>query len=216
MFQTTTLLTETRDITFDEFLDWYPDGHGRYELYEGAIVEMQPTGTHEQVGGFTAAKLSVEIDRYSMNCLIPRQAFVKPINSYKSGYIPDVIVLDQAALAFEPMWKKRSTITKGETVRLAIEIVSTNWQDDYLTKLRDYEALNIPEYWIIDYLGLGGRRYIGFPKQPTLSIYSLADGEYEVEQFRDSDRLISIAFPHLTLTAAQIFNSANLASNLEG
>ncbi len=70
MFQTATLLTETRDITFDEFLDWYPDGHGRYELYEGVIAEMQPTGTHEQVGGFTAAKLSVEIDRHSMDRLI--------------------------------------------------------------------------------------------------------------------------------------------------
>jgi Uma2 family endonuclease len=79
-----------------------------------------------------------------------------------------------------------------------------------LTKLRDYEALNIPEYWIIDYLGLGGRRYIGFPKQPTLSIYQLLDGEYEVRQFRGSDRLISIAFPQLILTAAQIFNSGNL------
>jgi Uma2 family endonuclease len=29
-----------REVTFDEFLDWYPDGYGRYELYDGAIVEM--------------------------------------------------------------------------------------------------------------------------------------------------------------------------------
>ncbi|BBC26444.1 Uma2 family endonuclease [Pseudanabaena sp. ABRG5-3] len=197
-------------ITFEEFLDWYPDGYGRYELYDGAIVEMQPTGTHEQVSGFTASKLSIEIDRLSMDCFIPRQAFIKPSDSNKSGYIPDVIVLNQTGLELEPMWKKRSTITKGETVRLIIEVVSTNWQDDYLTKLRDYEALQIPEYWIIDYLGLGGRRYIGFPKQPTLSIYRLIDGEYEVQQFRGSDRLISIAFPQLNLTTEQIFNSANL------
>ena len=27
-----------REVTFDEFLDWYPDGYGRYELYDGAIV----------------------------------------------------------------------------------------------------------------------------------------------------------------------------------
>jgi Uma2 family endonuclease len=199
-----------REVTFDEFLDWYPDGYGRYELYDGAIVEMQPTGTHEQVGGFTASKLSVEIDLHSMNCFIPRQAFVKPIDSYKSGYIPDVIVLNQSSIESEPIWKKRSTVTNGKSIRLIIEVVSTNWQDDYLTKLRDYEALNIPEYWIIDYLGLGGRRYIGFPKQPTLSIYQLLDGEYEVRQFRGSDHLISIAFPQLILTAAQIFNSGNL------
>ncbi|WP_271254644.1 Uma2 family endonuclease [Pseudanabaena sp. Chao 1811] len=202
--------TASKIITFEEFLDWYPDGYGRYELYDGAIVEMQPTGTHEQVSGFTASKLAIEIDRLSMDCFIPRQAFIKLSDSNKSGYIPDVIVLNQTGLELEPMWKKRSTITKGETVRLIIEVVSTNWQDDYLTKLRDYEALQIPEYWIIDYLGLGGRRYIGFPKQPTLTIYRLVDGEYEVQQFRGSDRLISIAFPQLNLTTEQIFNSANL------
>jgi Uma2 family endonuclease len=86
------------------------------------------------------------------------------------------------------MWKKRSTITKGETVRLIIEVVSTNWQDDYLTKLRDYEALSISEYWIIDYLGLGCRRYIGFAKQPTLSIYRLIDGEYKLQRSPDFAR----------------------------
>jgi Uma2 family endonuclease len=43
-----------------------------------------------------------------------------------------------------------------------------------------------------------------------LSIYRLVDGEYEVQQFRGSDRLISIAFPQLNLTTEQIFNSANL------
>ncbi len=52
------------------------------------------------------------------------------------------------------MWKKRSTITKGETIRLIIEVVSTNWQDDYGHKLADYERLGIFEYWILDYLGL--------------------------------------------------------------
>ncbi|MDX2242503.1 MAG: Uma2 family endonuclease [Leptolyngbyaceae cyanobacterium bins.302] len=52
------------------------------------------------------------------------------------------------------------------------------------------------------YLGLGGRRYIGNPKQPTLSVYQLSeDGEYEVQQFRGSDRVFSPTFPNLQLTA---------------
>ena len=25
-------------LTFEEFLEWYPDGRGRYELHEGVIV----------------------------------------------------------------------------------------------------------------------------------------------------------------------------------
>lgn len=192
-------------MTLDNFLDWYPDGYGRYELWNGVVIELQPTGTHEQVGGFLGMKLGVEIDLLAFPYIIPRQAIVKPIETDKSGYNPDVIVLDQLALDEEPLWKKRSTITQGTSVRVVIEVVSTNWRDDYGHKFIDYEALQIPEYWIVDYLGLGGRRYIGSPKQPTISVYQLIDGEYQVQQFRDGDRIISIAFPDLTLTAEQIF-----------
>ncbi|KAM3094021.1 Uma2 family endonuclease [Phormidesmis sp. 146-35] len=194
-------------MTLEEFLDWYPDGYGRYELWNGVVIEMQPTGPHEQVGGFWGVKLGVEIDRLALSCLIPRQAIVKPVDNEQAGYNPDVIVLDQTALQDEPLWKKRSTITQGKSVRVVIEVVSTNWRDDYGHKFIDYEALQIPEYWIVDYLGLGGRRYISNPKQPTFSVYQLMDGEYQVQQFRGSDRIISPAFPELNLTAEQVFSA---------
>jgi len=95
----------------------------------------------------------------------------------------------------------------GSSVCLAVEVVSTNWQADYLTKLRDYEEMGILEYWIVDYLGLGGRRYIGNPKQPTLSVYQLVDGEYDLAQFRGDDKIESAAFPELNLTAQQVFEA---------
>ncbi|MDX2216525.1 MAG: Uma2 family endonuclease [Oculatellaceae cyanobacterium bins.114] len=192
-------------MTLDEFLDWYPDGYGRYELWNGVVIEMQPTGTHEQVAGFLAGELFSEIRRLQLPYIIPRQAIVKLTDTDKSGYNPDVIVLDQPTLSEEPLWKQRSTVTQGKSVRVVIEVVSTNWRDDYGHKFIDYEALQIPEYWIVDYLGLGGRRYIGLPKQPTLSIYQLIDGEYQVQQFRGSNRLVSSAFPELNVTAAQVF-----------
>ncbi|MFE1746101.1 Uma2 family endonuclease [Coleofasciculus sp. H7-2] len=191
-------------MTLEEFLDWYPDGYGRFELHNGVAVEMQPTGSHSQVAGELAIDLAIKIHRLQLPYFIPRQCIVT-IDSDNSGYIPDVIVLHENALDSEPMWKKRSTITKGETIRLIIEVVSTNWQDDYLTKLAEYEKLGIPEYWIVDYLGLGGRRYIGKPKQPTISVYQLVDGEYIFNQFRENDRIESPKFPELNLTAAQIF-----------
>jgi Uma2 family endonuclease len=149
--------------------------------------------------------LFAETKRLQLPYVIPRQAIVKPVDTDKSGYNPDVIVLDQPALSEESLWKKRSTITQGTSVRVVIEIVSTNWRDDYGHKFIDYEALQIPEYWIVDYLGLGGRRYIGSPKQPTLSVYQLVDGEYQVQQFRGSDRIVSAAFPELQITAEQVF-----------
>ena len=194
-------------MTLEDFLDWYPDGYGRYELWNGVVVVMQPTGTHEQVGGFLGVKLGVEIERLGLPYIIPRQAIVKPVDNDKSGYNPDVIVLDRLALEEEPLWKKRSTITQGKSVRVAIEVVSTNWRDDYGHKFIDYEALQIPEYWIVDYQGLGGKRYIGTPKQPTFSVYQLIEGEYQLQQFRGSDRIVSVAFPELNLTAEQVFSA---------
>lgn len=193
-------------MTLDDFLDWYPDGYGRFELRDGVAVQMQPTGTHERVAGEVAAVATIEIRRLQLPYFIPRQCIVKPIDTNeKSGYNPDVIVLDEKGLLCEPLWKKRSTIIRGETARLIVEVVSTNWQDDYLTKLAEYEKLGVPEYWIVDYLGLGGRRYIGTPKQPTLSVYQLIEGEYQLSQFRGDNRIESAAFPELNLTAQQIF-----------
>ena len=192
-------------ITLEEFWDWYPDGYGRFELHNGEIIKVQPTGTHEKVAGFLASKLSVYIEGLNLPFFIPRQGLIKAIDSDKSAYIPDVMVLDDNAMENEPLWNKGSTITQGTSVRLAIEVVSKNWQDDYLMKLGEYEKLGINEYWIVDYLGLGGRRYIGNPKQPTISVYHLVEGEYILNLFRDENVVASPTFPELNLRAEQIF-----------
>jgi len=194
-------------ITLEQFYDWYPDGGGRFELRNGVIKQLQSSGSDEQLAGFLALKISVEIKRLNLPFFIPRQGLIKAINSDKSAYIPDVLVLDQQEIVNEPLWQKRSTIIKGITVKLAIEVVSTNWQDDYLMQLAEYEKLGISEYWIVDYLGLGGRRYIGDPKQPTISVYSLVEGEYMIQLFRGQDIVRSPCLPELGLTAESIFAS---------
>ncbi|AUT04713.1 hypothetical protein CLI64_30215 (plasmid) [Nostoc sp. CENA543] len=195
-------------VTFDEFIAWYPENSGvRYELHNGEIVEMaQPTGKHERIKGFSAAELTVEFRRLNLPYFIPNQAIVRPPER-ESGYFPDVLILNDAALVDEPLWEKSSTVTKGTSIPLVIEVVSTNWRDDYYLKLADYEEMGIPEYWIVDYAALGARKFIGNPKQPTFSIYQLIDGEYQVTQFRGSDKIISPTFPELNLTAEQVFNA---------
>ena len=207
--------TATKPLTFEEFAEWKPE-NGRYELHNGGIVEMsQPLGGHEKVIGFSARKLTVEFDRLNLPYFIPKQALVKPPEN-ESAYSPDVLILNEANLASEPLWQKFSTVTQGASIPLVIEVVSTNWQDDYIRKVGEYELIGIPEYWIVDYLGLGGRRFIGNPKQPTISIYRLVDGEYEVSQFRGDDNIESAAFPELKLTAQQVFQPGLTADKIAG
>ena len=200
--------TQTKTITFDEFAAWYPENSvRRYELHKGVIVEMPlGTGPHSRVTGFTRDEISAEIRRLKLPYFIPGDCLLKPIRD-EAGYQPDVIVLDQVALANEPRWDRESIITMGSSVRLAVEVVSTNWQDDYHFKFADYERFGIPEYWVVDYAALGGRRFVGNPKQPTLSVYRLVDGEYQISQFRGDDLIESLTFPQLKLTAEQIFSA---------
>ncbi len=193
-------------VTFDEFIAWYPENSDtRYELRNGVIVEMpKPRGKHSDVGGFLSGSLFVEISQSQLPYFIPKECVIRSEDT-ESGYEPDVIVLNRQTIDADPRWAKESVITKGQSAVLAIEVVSTNWRDDYHKKFADYEALGIAEYWIVDYLGLGGRRYIGSPKQPTLSVYKLVEGEYEEQQFRGNDRIVSPTFSNLTLTAEQVF-----------
>jgi Uma2 family endonuclease len=95
----------------------------------------------------------------------------------------------------------------GASIPLVIEVVSTNWRDDYHLKFADFEEMGIPEYWIVDYAALGGRNFIGNPKQATISICNLVDGEYQISKFRDNDIIVSKTFPELNLTANQIFQA---------
>ena len=169
--------TAAKPLTFDDFIALYPEDGGRYELRYGEIVEMRPIGPHEEVIALIRRKLDLEIDRLNLPYFIPQSCLVKP-HRETEGYLPDIIVLDKAKVREDPYWQKASSVSKSAPIKLIVEVVSTNWQDDYLVKLAEYERLGVPEYWIVDYRGLGGVRFIGSPKVPTVWVYELNDDEY--------------------------------------
>ncbi len=201
--------TLTQPVTFDEFIAWYPDTGGRYELHDGVVVEMpKPTGKHSEITGFLIEELVLAIVQMEKRGLwtIPREAIVHP-GTGKSGYEPDLIVLDRECLETERRWANESVVENPRSIRLVVEVVSSNWRDDYFKKRADYEEMGIAEYWIVDYAALGGRVFIGDPKVPTLSIYQLVEGEYQVRRFQNGDRVESSTFPELELTAERIFEA---------
>jgi len=207
----------TNPLTFDNFVSLYPEDGGRYELRYGEIIEMRPIGPHEEVIALIRRKLDIEIDRLNLGCFIPQTCLVKPVREAE-GYLPDIIVLDKEQVQNDPYWKKASSVSTGESTRLIVEVVSTNWQDDYLTKLAEYEKLGVCEYWIVDYRGLGGVRFIGSPKVPTVWIYRLEDSNVEDSNdreyrkgnaFVEGEQLKSVAFPELQLSVKQIIEAGS-------
>ena len=62
----------------------------------------------------------------------------------------------------------------------------------------------------MDYRALGAVRHIGKPKQPTITVYQLIEGEYQTQRFTVGQRLESSIFPELELTTDVIFQAAGL------
>ncbi|MBD2577902.1 Uma2 family endonuclease [Oscillatoria sp. FACHB-1406] len=198
------MVTTVCSLDLEAFFDRYGDDY-RYELIDGELIEMEPTGPHEEVVAFLLRKFNVEIDRLNLPWFLPSRCLIQLLGQ-NTAFRPDVLILDKTELTNEPLWQKEPIITLGNSVKLVAEVVSTNWQNDYARKAEDYAALGIPEYWIVDYLGLGGRRFIGSEKLPTVTVNRLVKGEYESQLFRAKDCIVSPTFPQLKLTAEQIFS----------
>jgi Uma2 family endonuclease len=202
---------EPKLYSFDEFISWYPESSElRYELHDGVIIEMpKPKGKHSNLTGSLIEQILITVRQMGKGGIwtIPRESIVKP-RWENSGYEPDIIVLNQDVIRSESRWESESIIQTSDSVKLIVEVVSTNWRDDYYNKLRDYEEMGIEEYWIVDYAALGPRKLIGDPKQPTFFVCSLVDGEYQMTTFTGNTPITSPTFPQFNLSAQQIFSLA--------
>lgn len=201
-------VTVTKPLTFEEFLTW-DDGSGRdFELLDGVPIPLsEPNADREDL----IQRLCACLDAHCLEAdlpYVPRQSKqvrlkTEPGEKEKSRKA-DIAIF--AALEWQRMKGNSSSAAAYVPPPGVIEVVSTNWKDDYLTKLAEYEDLGVLEYIIVDYAAYGGIRFIGSPKQPTITIYQLEDGEYLPGKiFRGDDRIESRLFPNLTLTAEQIF-----------
>jgi Uma2 family endonuclease len=197
---------QQKPLSFDEFIAHY-GGDNRYELIDGEVFDLEPTGPHEEVAAFITTKVCVQIDGTNLPWFVLQRGLLRPSNMEMTAFRPDVAVIDREALNKELFWPDQSILTLGNSIKFVAEVVSSNWQNDYARKVEDYAALGIPEYWIADYAGLGGTRHIGKPKQPTLSVCTLVDGEYDIQPLRGNQIIVSPTFPGLKLTAGQVLSA---------
>ena len=190
--------TAQKILTFETFLDRYCDNF-RYELADGELVDRSPTGPHETVSGKLATQIGIAIAAEKLPWFIPRTCLIRPFSDAATARRPDIVVLDETAIVSEPLWEREPVITLGRSVKLVVEVVSTNWETDYARKVEEYAILGIPEYWIVDYRGLGGVAFIGKPKQPTITVCQLIDQDYTQQQFRLGQPIISPLLKSLQL-----------------
>ena len=196
------MIATKQKLKFNEFIAICPED-GVYELVNGEIVKMATTRNHDDVAEFADRQFYQECDRLKLNYVVKRGITIQTTTKEgtEQGRVPDVSVIDRT------LWRaERKSYTALESpIQLAVEVVSTNWEDDYVDKLDEYERLGIAEYWIIDYLAIGKREYLGNPKIPTVFVFLLnAEGKYQRTQFRDNEQIVSPTFPELVLTADRV------------
>lgn len=200
-----------RPMSFEEFLAW-DDGSGRdFELRDGYPMPItDPNAKHEDVVHELQDVLSNHCKSFKLP-YVPRQnkqVLLKPhpVTGRQESRKADIVVF--AREEWDRMKNSSSSAAAYVPPPLVIEVVSSNWKEDYESKVGEYEDIGISEYWVVDYAGFGGIRFIGKPKQPTITVYRLTEGEYVPKQFRGGDRIESTVFEGLQLTAEQVFAMA--------
>lgn len=199
-----------RPLTFEEFLAWDDNSGRSFELRDGFPMPISdPSAKHEDVADDICQILLNHCTDLALPYVPKRQKQImtgtNPATGREESRKADIVLFDRAE--WERMRQSSSSAAAYVVPPLVIEVVSTNWREDYEYKLDDYEQLGIPEYWVADYAGLGGIRFIGKPKQPTLTVYALTDGEYQPTQFRGSDIVVSPTLPGLHITVERFFTS---------
>jgi Uma2 family endonuclease len=195
-----------KTLSFEEFLNWDDDSGRSFELVNGVAMPLsEPTAKHEDVVDGLCRLLVDHCQSLNLP-YVPRQSKQVRLNAApgesESSRKADIVVF--AKEEWVRMRQSSASAAAYIPPPLVIEVVSTNWRDDYRIKLNEYETLGIFEYWIVDYAGLGGVQYIGSPKQSTVTINRLIDGEYQPQRYQGEAIIVSPTFPQLVLTIAQI------------
>ena len=201
------LQTSLQKLTFEEFLACRPDD-GIYELVNGEIVRIEATRAHKNVARFLMLAFNDEARRLKLDYFADKDITVRTItaNGQEQGRTPDVGVVVASEWNSNPL-AYAALVT---SIPLAVEVISTNWEDDYVDKLDEYQRLGIPEYWIVDYLAIASRAYLGNPKVPTVFVHRLIDGQYRPQAFTGRSRILCSTLPDLEVTVEQLVAASQI------
>lgn len=192
-------------VSFEEYLDFCAQTEEQYELVRGELHQMNPpTVLYYRIAKFLERILDQAIEDYLDPNAWETFRDAGQRTESDSSRLPDIAIMSRE----EADKLLNQTAVFQSPSLLVVEIVSSSSaSEDYDEKLQEYQTLGIPEYWTVDYEGLGAAKYIGFPKAPTLTVHELVDGKYQAKRFRGDDQIQSPTFKDLTLTANQVFSA---------
>lgn len=179
-----------RELTFEEYLAYDDGTDTRYELVDGRLVPMNPPrGRHVKVTKRLSLKLDEAIEQQAVPWICLWDVGVR--TKKKMVRIPDLVVITQAQ---EDAIDDISAVLETPPL-LIVEVVSPGAESeerDYEDKRQEYQALQVPEYWVVD------------PIAMKVTVYLFVGKRYQATEYVGSQPILSATFPALALTAEQV------------
>jgi Uma2 family endonuclease len=113
---------QQQPLSSDDFLDRY-GGDNRYELIDGEVFDLEPTGSHEEVAALITTKICVQIDSASLPWFVLQRGILRPDNIGMTAFRPDVAVIDRNELTKEMLWSDQSILTLGSSIKFVAEVL---------------------------------------------------------------------------------------------
>ena len=187
-------------LTFEQFLD-FDDGNElhEYELVDGRLMLMpEPSELHEEILEFLSFMFELTYRRRKLKYSVRKRNSM--YLGEGKGRRPDIAIIErpQTFLDNQP--------TRGITTLplMIVEIASSNWSTDLVDKQEEYQALGVPEYWIIDYRGQIPAKYCWRGKGKKVIVLILVNGEYQRFEYLEGETIPCQTFPELTLNVTQV------------
>lgn len=192
--------TPLKNLTFEQYLTYDDGTDNRYELVDGELVMVPlPTADHSDAIDLLYDAFRAQIRSSSEPWKVKRDVGVyigkNPDTGKERSRTPDVCVMTAVQWAELKEDKRAAAVLKTPPL-LVVEIVSPGSKKiDYESKQSEYEAIKIPEYWIVDL------------RKSQVSALLLTSGRYHPTVFRGNQPIISQTFPELNLTASQVLSA---------
>ncbi|MEB3212593.1 MAG: Uma2 family endonuclease [Leptolyngbyaceae bacterium] len=195
-------------LTFEQYLEWSDETDKRYELVDGALIEIPPESEpNTSIANYLFLQLvnaGLPFRRVHPHACEVQVPVLQPGDA--ANRFPDLVVMRDDHLE---LTRKRLTLTFDMLPpHLVVEVVSPGEQNrkrDYERKRRQYAARGIPEYWLID------------PSDRSVTVLELDDGKYiKLNRFTNDTPIQSPELERLNvslaLTADRLLKAVDMTS----
>ncbi|MEO0395388.1 MAG: Uma2 family endonuclease [Cyanobacteria bacterium P01_A01_bin.137] len=179
--------------TFEDYLAYADNSDKLYELFNGELIELPPE-----------SGLNVEIATLLLTLFVAKVRYQRvrghglelEVQGEPRNRYPDLTVIREEHI--EQLRQRHTIRLSMAPPLLVVEVVSPGALQrdrDYIAKRNQYEAVDIPEYWIVN------------PQEKTILVLELLDGSYvEKNLFSGSDRISSANLGDLSLTVTEVLS----------